>query len=274
MTGVAPARLQVLRVSGTRPGTHRTMPTPDDIVPLRSLADQTDAELGGPGSVFVRQRRDHERLDVLLRRIDATDGAEQDEALQDMCRLVFPHAFAEEAVLWPAVRRALPDGEELTTHVEQEHQEINEIVAAVDRSRRGDEGREDLIRRAVALLREDVRDEEDELFPRLQRALSVSELRRLGRQWALVRLIAPTHAHPVVARRPPGNVVSALPLSAIDRSRDLVDRGVRRSPPAVAAAGRRLSGALAGLAGAVERLPPMRRGEDPSTASGRTELED
>lgn len=249
------------------------MPRPDDTVPLRSIADQTDEELGGPGSVFVRQRRDHERLDLLLDRVQATTGDEQDEVLQDLCRLVFPHAFAEEAVLWPAVRRTLPDGEALTVQVEREHQEINELVAAVDRSRRGDEGREDLIRRAVELLREDVRDEEDELFPRLQRELSVAELRRLGRAWGLVRAIAPTHAHPVVARRPPGNVVSALPLSAIDRTRDLVDRGARRSPPQVAAAGRRLSGALADLAGAVERLPPMRRGEDPSTASGRTDAE-
>lgn len=261
-------------MAGAWAGMHGAMPISDQSPPLRSLADQTDAELGGPGSVFVRQRRDHERLDVLLRRIEATTGDAQDEALEDMCRLVFPHAFAEEAVLWPAVRRALPDGEELTTHVEQEHQEINEIVAAVDRSRRGDEGRDDLIRRAVALLREDVRDEEDELFPRLQLATSVEDLRRLGLQWALVRRVAPTHAHPVVARRPPGNVVSALPLSAIDRTRDLVDRGVRRSPPVIAEAGRRLSGALADLAGAVERLPAMRRGEDPSTTSGRTEVED
>jgi hypothetical protein len=188
-------------------------------------------------------------------------------------RLVFLHAFAEEAVLWPAARRTLPDGEALTVEVEREHQAINEIVTPVDRSRRGDAGREELVRRAIVLLREDVRDEEDELFPRLQRTLTPAELRRLGRAWGLVRRIAPTHAHPVVARRPPGNVLSALPLSALDRTRDVVDRGVRRSPAPVAAAGRRLSGALAGLAGLVEQLPPMRRGEDPSTTSGRTELE-
>jgi hypothetical protein len=239
-----------------------------------SIAQQSVEQLGGEGSVLVRQRRDHARLDELLRRVRATAGTEQEEALMRMCRLVFTHAFAEEAVLWPAVRRALPDGEALTVEVEREHQEINEIVSAVERSRQGDPGRDELIDRAIALLEQDVRDEEDELFPRLQAAVGRRELQRLGRQWELVRRTAPTRAHPTVARRPPGNVISALPLSALDRTRDLLDGAVRRSPEPVASAGRAASKALAALAGAVERLPPMQRGEDPSTRPGRTTLED
>jgi hypothetical protein len=45
--------------------------------------------------------------------------------------------------------------------------------------------------RVVALLEQDVRDEEDALLPRLQQALTPGELRSLGTQWALVRSIAP-----------------------------------------------------------------------------------
>ncbi|CAB4941707.1 unannotated protein [freshwater metagenome] len=238
-----------------------------------SIAEQSVDALGGPRSVFALQRRDHERLDGLLDRIERTTGDEQDEALGRMYRLVFPHAFAEEAVLWPAMRRVLPDGHDLTVQVEQEHQEINELLAAVDRSPHGDPLREERLARAVALLREDVRDEEDELFPSLQERLGPQELRRLGLAWAAVRRIAPTRPHPVVARRPPGNVVSALPLSAIDRTRDAVQRAGRRLPGAVAGPARRVDGALASVAGAVEQLPPMRRGEDPSTFAGRTEAE-
>jgi len=106
----------------------------------RTLAQQTVAELGGAGSVLARQRRDHVELDALLRRLEDTAGAEQDEVLTDVCRLVFSHAFAEEAVLWPAVRVALPDGEALTLRVEKEHQEINELVRRLDGSRHTDPG--------------------------------------------------------------------------------------------------------------------------------------
>lgn len=238
-----------------------------------SIAHQTEAALGGTGSVLVRQRRDHARLAELIDSVRRSTGDEQDEALTRLCRLVFPHAFAEEAVLWPALRRSLPDGEALTLEVEREHQEINEVVAAVDRSRRGDPGREQLVERALALLDQDVRDEEDELLPGLQQALEPEELRRLGRTWELVRRTAPTRPHPTVARRPPGNVVSALPLSAIDRTRDNLDRASRVAPGPLAAGAEAASRALGGLAGAVERLGPVRRGERRDTHSGRTGLE-
>jgi hypothetical protein len=231
-----------------------------------SIAGQTEAELGGRLSVLVRQRRDHQRLDALLREVRSTEGDAQDDAIQRVCRLVFPHAFAEEAVLWPAARRVLPDAAELTTEVEEEHQEINETFTALERSRHGDPGREELLARAFALLDADVRDEEDELLPRLQAALDVRELRRLGLAWEAVRRIAPTRAHPVVARRPPGNVAAALPLSAIDRVG-------RTAPTPVAPAARTASRALAGLAGVVEHVPPLPWGESDRSHSGRTEEE-
>ena len=235
----------------------------------RTIADQTEAELGGRGSVLSRQRRDHVALDELLDRCSTTSGDEQLEVLNRIYRLVFPHAFAEEAVLWPALRRSVPDGEALTLQVEQEHQEINELVTTLERSKPGDPGRDVLLAQVVGLLRADVRDEEDLLLPRLQQHLDEASLRRLGRSWALVRRVAPTRPHPVVARRPPGNVLSALPLTVVDRSRDALDRVGRRGA-AGAAGARAASAALAAVAGAIEHLPGMSRGERPSTKPGRT----
>ena len=124
---------------------------------LKSIAGRSVEELGGPGSIIVRQRRDHERLNQLVARVRATSGEQQDEALTELCRLVFPHAFAEEAVLFPAVRKILPEGDPLTLDIEQEHQEINEVYAAVERSHHADAGRVALLERAFALLDADVR---------------------------------------------------------------------------------------------------------------------
>src|ERR687890_1840065 len=99
---------------------------------VRSIATQTLDELGGPRSVLARQRRDHVQLDRLLHRLEATTGTIQDEVLQRIDRLVFSHAFAEETVLWPVLRRVLPDGDALTLRVEKEHQEVNELVSALE----------------------------------------------------------------------------------------------------------------------------------------------
>jgi hemerythrin superfamily protein len=233
---------------------------------LRSLADQTTAELGGRTSVLTRQKADHVELDRLLHELGRTAPDAQDAVLRRIYRLVFPHAFAEESVLWPVLRRVLPDGPELTLQVEQEHQEVNELVTRLERLDAADPGRPAVLDRLTDVLREDVRDEEDLLLPRLQARVPPARLRRLGIAWELVRRVAPTRAHPVVARRPPGNVLAALPLSVVDRARDLTDAALQRDTPAGWPGLVALSRALTALAHRLEHLGPFRHGEDPSTA--------
>jgi hypothetical protein len=232
----------------------------------RSIADQTVEELGGTGSVLVRQRRDHIELDRLLQELDGAAGPRQEEILQRVNRLVFPHAFAEETVLWPVFRRVLHDGDALTLLVEQEHQEVNELVTALERDGLEHPQRSARLARLAEVLREDVRDEEDVLLPRLQEVLDAAELRRVGRQWEIARRVSPTRPHPTVSRRPPGNALSGLPLTLLDRTRDLVDAGVRMAPQQVAPVGRAVSRGLAGLAGLVERIPTSRAGEKSPTS--------
>lgn len=234
---------------------------------LRSIADQSEEELGGPHSVLVRQRHDHQVLDTLLERIAAATGADRRTALTALCRLVFPHAFAEEAVLWPLLRRMLPDGNALTLRVEQEHQQINELFTELETLDPDSAEHRRLFGRIEALLREDVRDEEDILLPRLQEVASTDTLRRVGWAWWSVRVTAPTRAHPTVARRLPGNALAALPLAPLDRSRDRLDSMARHAPDRLAAGCRRTSRVLASAAGAIEHLPPLRSGEHPSTRS-------
>jgi hemerythrin superfamily protein len=232
----------------------------------RSIAHQTVDELGGAGSVLARQRADHVELDRLLHELDGSTGSAQVEVLGKIDRLVFSHAFAEETVLWPVLRRVLPDGDALTLQVEKEHQEVNELVSAIEVDGPGDPRRPARLARLVEVLREDVRDEEDVLFPRLQEAVSAEELRRLGRSWELMRRLSPTRPHPTVSRRPPGNALSGLPLTVLDRTRDLVDAGVRRAPVQLAPVGVAVSKGLAALAGLVERVPLSRTGDKPPTA--------
>ena len=235
---------------------------------MTSLADQDLHSLGGPLSILTRQKRDHERLDRLLKRLaTSAPGVEEQATLQSIARLVFPHAFAEESVIWPEARRVLPDGEQLTLRVEQEHQEVNELWASLEQLRSGSPERTTTIVRLTEVLREDVRDEEDELLPRLQDALDVRRLRLLGVAWEAVRRTAPTRPHPVVSRRPPGNALAALPLTVLDRSRDALDAGGRRFPRLHDRTSR-MSDRLAVVAGRVEHAPPLRRGEDPSTHRG------
>ncbi|MCE0447128.1 hemerythrin domain-containing protein [Streptomyces tricolor] len=131
-----------------------------------TIREQTVEQLGGGSSILVRQRREHQEMDRLMDRYRSLDDAhERERVLKQVVQLVFSHAFAEETVLWPAVRASVPDGEELTARVEEEHQQINDLVADIERLPAGAPEREAKVQRAFALIRQDIRDEEDLLLP-------------------------------------------------------------------------------------------------------------
>jgi hemerythrin superfamily protein len=194
-----------------------------------SIAEQNVRELGGAESILVLQRRDHAELDRLMARYRAgrRTRAQLDRTWDDVIELVFSHAFAEETVLWPVLRRLTPDGEALTARVEEEHQQINELVARMERADRDDPRHGMWVSEVFDLIDQDIRDEEDRLLPRLRDALDQRQLRRIGATWETVRRSAPTHPHPSVSRRPPGNALAGIPLSAYDRVRDLAPAGAR-----------------------------------------------
>lgn len=236
---------------------------------MTSIADQTVEELGGASSVLVRMRREHAEQEALLQRVESTSGEDQDEVLTRLWRLVFTHAYAEETVVWPAIRAVSADGEALTLHIEQGHQKLSELTAELDCTGPGEPGREELITELAAELRLDIREEEDILLPRLRQGVGDRRLRRLGAAWALVRHTAPTRPHVAVSRRPPGNVIAAVPLSVLDRSRDRLDRVARARTGRVRAGAETASRALATAAGAIERFRPVQVGERPRTRPGR-----
>ncbi len=164
-----------------------------------------------------------------------------------------------------AADQAAPAGYGL--QVEQEHQEVNELWTSLETLAPSSIERPAVLARLTEVLCEDVRDEEDELLPRLQRAVGRRRLQALGLAWEGVRRTTPTRPHPVVSRRPPGNVIAALPLTVLDRTRDVLDSVARRSSqlhgPASSSSGR-----LASAAGRVERWGLLQRGEDASTKRG------
>ncbi|MET8893964.1 hemerythrin domain-containing protein [Streptomyces albogriseolus] len=217
--------------------------------PAVPISQQDAVALGGDDSILMRQRRDHARLDAMMNRYLSEDlpPGDLNSLWLDIVQLVFSHAFAEETVLWPLLRRVASDGEELTRQVEEEHQAINELVARIERSP-DDPRRAEWIQQAFALIRQDIRDEEDELLPQLRTAFGDRRLRRIGAAWEAVRAAAPTRPHPGVPRRPPGNALRGVPLSAFDRLRDLAPGSGPTARRASLAAGAAAAGGAVAVA--------------------------
>jgi len=211
---------------------------------LRSAADQTEQQRGGARSILSRQSDDHAVLHrLMLDYDDATDPAVRGRIVAELAERALRHAFAEETVLFPAYRTHLPDqADELTAHIEGEHQQINELLEQLQRMDPSAGDYDARVRRACELISTDAREEEDILLPRLQQAVDDEELCRIGDAWQTARTVSPTRPHPRVSRRPPGNLLAAGPLAVWDRLRDGLDR---LPPPARTV----VAGLVAGAAG-------------------------
>ena len=192
---------------------------------LTSVADQTEEQRGGPGSILSRQSADHRALDDLMRAHDAaTDPDERGRVLAELGERALRHAFAEETVLFPAYRRHLPGaGDELTAHIEGDHQEVNDLLRDLQRTDPRSDGYDEAVARAFAAVRHDAHDEEDDLLPRLRQVADDDELRAIGAAWEAARVASPTRPHPRVSRRPPWNALAAVGLAVSDRAKDALD---------------------------------------------------
>jgi hemerythrin superfamily protein len=239
---------------------------------LRSAADQTEQQRGGARSILSRQSDDHAALHrLMLDYEDGTDPAARGRIVAELAERALRHAFAEETVLFPAYRKHLPDhADELTAHIEGEHQQINELLEQLQGADPSADDYDARVRRACELITSDAREEEDVLLPRLQQVVDDQELCRIGDAWETARTVSPTRPHPRIFRRPPGNLLAAGPLAVWDRLRDGLDR--LPSPARTVAAGLVAGAAGVAVMTVAENLEQAFSGREDSYVPSQTLL--
>lgn len=144
----------------------------------------------------------------------------QRASIVDMMRIrLAEHEAAEEQVLWPAVRSALPRGDEYADSALAQEAEAKDLLQQLD----GLEGTEDhfdeLVERLVRALRRHVAFE-DRVLLELADTMSDDERERLGGKVRRVQRRATTRQHPNAPDTPPLNRVAGGVAAVVDRSRD------------------------------------------------------
>jgi hemerythrin superfamily protein len=167
---------------------------------------------------------DHTEVEQLFLQLESMTGGEAgDDLVADVVRELSIHAAIEEQVLYPTMRKALPDGETLVREAIDEHQEVKETLAAIERAD-GAAERDRLLEGLIAEVRHHVEEEETELFPKLRASVATQELQDMGDKLAAAKKLAPTHPHPKAPNTPPGNIVGGAAAAVMDRARDALKR--------------------------------------------------
>ena len=167
---------------------------------------------------------DHAEVEQMFLQIEAMPESDsRTELIQGVIRELSVHAAIEEQILYPAMRNALPDGETLVQEAIEEHQQVKETLAAIERTDAPTE-RDQLLVTLMSNVRHHVEEEETELFPKLKASIGSSELQEMGSKLAGAKKLAPTHPHPNAPNTPPGNIVGGVAAAAIDKARDALKR--------------------------------------------------
>ena len=180
------------------------------------MADGTDMV-----SVLVT---DHEEMKEYFRELEAaTDAKTRREVADKLTAEVVRHAVAEEMYLYPAARKALPNGDELIDEELQEHAEVEELLKRWESMDGDDPGfMATYTQIRDGLLHHIDEEEEPKLFPEMRGALSLEEQQDLGEKITKAKKLAPTRPHPSAPDEPPMNKVMGVPTGIVDRVRDML----------------------------------------------------
>ncbi len=172
-------------------------------------------------SVLVK---DHQEMKEYFAELEAaTDADTRRDVADKLTAEVARHSVAEEMYLYPAARKVLPNGDELVDEEIEEHAEVEKLLKAWESMSGDDPEFLPTFQKIKANLLHHIDEEEEaELFPAMQEALSVEEQEKLGEQITRAKKLAPTRPHPSAPQEPPWNKVVGVPTGIIDRVRDLM----------------------------------------------------
>ncbi|MER5472576.1 hemerythrin domain-containing protein [Streptomyces sp. NPDC002935] len=184
--------------------------------------------MGHGGDVIAELATDHREVEELFGQIEGLAPGDKQRkvyAEQAVIELV-RHSVAEEAYLYPAVREFLPDGDKVADKELEDHAEAERTMKELESLDADEPGFDRLIGELMTGIRSHIRDEEDNLFPRLRQTASEDALMKLGDKVRRAKKTAPTRPHPSAPDTPLANKLLAPGAGMVDRLRDaLTGRG-------------------------------------------------
>lgn len=166
---------------------------------------------------------DHRTVEEMFTELEKLRGSGDEEQLRTVTEMMIielvTHAVAEESYLYPMTRRFVPEGDGVADKEVAEHSAAEALMRELERAGTAGPRFDELLDRLTAVIREHVKDEERELFPRLAQNTDPAELRLLGVRIRAIKKIAtsPTAREPLA----PG-------VSRVDHVRDLAAGGGAR----------------------------------------------
>lgn len=184
---------------------------------------------------FLRQ--DHKSVLGMLEVLDGAptgSGADQSGLATMVTNLVIAesqHEAIEQQIFWPAVRKALDNGDELADEAIEQEQAGKELLQRLEDGQPGETDYHDALREFVKVGREHIAYEQDVVWPKIEAVVSREELEKLGAKLEQAKKIAPTRPHPDTPSSPGVQKTMGTAAAIVDHVRDAATGREKDNPP-------------------------------------------
>ena len=174
--------------------------------------------------------RDHNQVKALLEQLSALPGHRKGGSATQMSRrksivdvitvALSKHESVEQEYLWPAVRDALKDGDQLAEAALGQEQEGKDTLTALGRLDPNTDEFDELVEQLVLQARKHVAFE-DVVFLKLRETMPADDREQLGSKLRTAERVAPTRPHSHAPKQPAAAVKAAgAAAAALDKVRD------------------------------------------------------
>ena len=179
--------------------------------------------------LLTGQHREVEQVWTQLEAAHATGSDVQNQLAEQIITMLSQHDAIETQFLYPELRSAADaQGQQLSDHSLEEHQQVREMLSAVDGKDVRDESVYSTLSRCISAVTSHVAEEEQEIFPLLRQSCSPERLNELGQEMTAALAMAPTHPHPTTPNSKVGATVAGAVTGVMDKARDAIrDAGNR-----------------------------------------------
>jgi hemerythrin superfamily protein len=142
---------------------------------------------------IVMLKQDHKEVRGLFREFQkaSTTSARKGTLVQQIIELLTVHTFIENEVMYPQVRRLLPDLEDDVLESYEEHHVADVLVMELDAMKPSDERFEAKATVLIENVTHHIEEEEQDWFPKVRDGLSRTQLREIGEELARAKQRAP-----------------------------------------------------------------------------------
>jgi len=181
-------------------------------------------------------KEDHKTVEKLFKRFEnAGDRAhvEKRAILDRIIEELSMHAAIEEQCFYPVARATVPSTEDIALESLEEHHIVKWVLSDLETMSAEAERFDAKVTVLIENVRHHVKEEENDFFPKVRKALDRATLSKLGEVMDAAKKAAPTHPHPRLPDTPPANLIVGTAAGMADRITDTVSGLAQGSVTAV-----------------------------------------